>query len=83
VGVDDPRPGAAHGVADVRRIQAAAQQAGRRAGPPQRRGVALEQLGVLAQVLAGQPGQVLDRPLLPAGGAVPVVQEEDHGRVES
>ena len=42
--------------------------------------VALEQLDLLAQVLAHEPQEVLDRALLAARDAVAVVQEEDHGR---
>ena len=42
-------------------------------------GVALEHLDVLAEVLADQPRQVLDRALLAAGDAVAVVEEQDHG----
>ena len=40
--------------------------------------VACEDLDVLAQLRADQPGEVLDGPFLPAGDAIAVVQEEDH-----
>ena len=76
----DARAGAAHRGGDVVGRQAAAQQRDRRARAPQRRAVALEQLGLLAEVLAQQPQEVLDRALLAARDAVAVVQEEDHGR---
>ena len=52
--------------------------AGRRAGAPEQRRVAFEQLGVLAEVLADQPQQVLDGALLAPGVPVAVVQEQDH-----
>ena len=77
--MDDPRPGAADRGGDVVGREPAAQQRHRGARAPQRGAVALEQLGLLAQVLAHEPQEVLDRALLAAGGAVAVVQEEDHG----
>jgi hypothetical protein len=40
--------------------------------------IALKQLGLLAQVSAHQPEEVVDRLLLAAGGAIAMVQEEDH-----
>jgi hypothetical protein len=64
-------------------VVAAAQQmsCGRRGrGRPR---VALEHLDRLAEVLAHEPGEVADRALLPALGAVAVVDEEDHGAHES
>ena len=65
---------------DVVGREAAAQQRRAAAARATQRGrVALEQLDVLAELLAHQPAQVLDRPLLAAGGPVAVVQEEDHG----
>ena len=64
VGVDDPRPGAAHGARDLVGREAAAQHAGRRAAAAEQRRVALQQLGVLAEVLAHQPQQILDGTLL-------------------
>ena len=80
VRADDARAGAAHGGGDVVGLQAAAQQRHGRARAPQRGAVALEQLDLLAQVLAQQPLQVLDGALLAARDPVAVVQEEDHGR---
>jgi hypothetical protein len=70
---------AAHRGGHVVGVQAAAQQRHRRARAPERRAVAFEQLRLLAQVLAHQPQEVLDRALLAAGDPVAVVQEEDHG----
>src|SRR3712207_7206897 len=40
----------------------------------------LEHFGVLAQVRPDEPAEVLDGPLLPAGHAVAVVQEQDQCR---
>ena len=78
MGVQDARLGAADGVRDVLRRQPAAQEPGRRAAVAERGGVALEHLRVLAQVLADQPSQVGDGPLLTAREAVAVVQQQDH-----
>ena len=83
MGVHDARAGAAHGVGDVVGRQAAPQQPARGAAVAERGGVALEHLGVLVEVLADQPREVLDRPLLPAGQAVAVVQEQDHVATEA
>jgi hypothetical protein len=44
----------------------------------ERRRVALEHLHLLPEVLADQPRQVLDGPLLATGQPVAVVQEQDH-----
>ncbi len=79
VGVHDPGPGAADGVRHVLGGEPALQQPGRRAPVAERRGVAREHLRLLAQVLADQPREILDRALLAAREAVAVVQEEDHG----
>ncbi len=79
VRVDDARAGAPHGRRDLVRVQPAAQHPRRRASAAERGGVALEQLDVLAQVLAHEPREVLDHALLAAGRAVAVVQDEDHG----
>ena len=78
VGVHDARAGAAHRVRHLLGAEAAAQQPGGGAALRERGGVALEHLDVLAEVLADQPREVLDRALLPAGHAVAVVQEQDH-----
>ena len=85
VGVHDAGAGAAHGGARRRSgAQPAAQHRRRgRAAAAERGRVALEHLGVLAQVLADQPREVLDRALLAAGGAVAVVQEQDHRRAST
>ena len=75
--------------APVRRTASAtslgAQPAARAARAPPSRGptvgrIALEHLDVLAQVLADQPREILDRPLLAARVAVAVVEQQDHGR---
>ncbi len=78
VGVDDARARALHGVGDLRRAEAAEQQPAGGVAGRQARGVALEHLGLLGELRADQPGEVLDRPLLPAGHPVAVVQQEDH-----
>ncbi len=78
VGVDDPRAGAPHGGRDVLRRQPAAHQAEGGAARAERRGVALEHLGLLAELGPDQPREILHRLLLAAGRAVPVVQEQDH-----
>ena len=54
-------------------------RAASRGGEP--RGVACEDLDVLAQLGADQPREVLDGPFLPAGDAIAVVQQEDHRRL--
>ena len=76
--VDHARIGAAHGVGDVVGRQAALQQPPHGAAAPERGGVALEHLDVLVEVLADQPREIGHRPLLAAGQAVAVVQEQDH-----
>jgi len=78
VGVDDPRARAPHGLRDLVRAQAPGEHPGRGARPPERGGVTLEDLRVLAEPLADEPREVLDDALLTAGHAVAVVQEEDH-----
>ena len=77
VGVDDAGAAAPHRLPDRVRLEAAAQQPGRGARRAQRERVAHEDLGLLAELVAHQPGEVLDRALLPAGRAVAVVQEQD------
>ena len=80
VGVDHPRAGAPHRVRDLLRARARRAAARRRGAPVAEHGrVALEHLRVLAEVLADQPREVLDGPLLAAGQAVAVVQQQDHG----
>ncbi len=78
VGVDGAGARAADRVGDLLGAQAAAEQAGRGAGAPDPGAVAREQLGVLVEVLAHEPHEVLDGALLAAGRAVAVVEEEDH-----
>ena len=78
VGVHHARAGAPHGRGDVLRREAAAQQPERRPPAAEQRRVALEHLGLLAQLRPHQPCEVLDRALLAAGHAVAVVEQEDH-----
>ncbi len=77
VRVHDARAGAANGSGDVVGCEPAAQQPERGARAAQRRRVALQHLRFLAELRADQPREVLDRPLLPAGHAVAVVEQED------
>ena len=79
VGVDDARPGPAHGPADVLGIKASTQQARGRTRVSQAGGVACQELGVFPQTRAHQPHEIVDRLLLAAGGAIAMVQKEDHG----
>ncbi len=58
--------------------QAAAQHARRGARAAEQGRVALEQLCLLAEMLADEPQKILDGLLLAAAAAVPVVQEQDH-----
>ena len=78
VRVDDAGVRPPHGRGDLVGIEPAAQQPGRGAPPPGGRGVPREHLGVLPQVLAHEPDEVVDGPLLAPGRAVAVVEEEDH-----
>ena len=73
------RPRAAHRGGHVVGGEAAAQERHRRARAAQRGAVARQQLGLLAEVLAREPQEVVDRALLAPRDAVAVVQEEDHG----
>ena len=83
VGVDDARAGPPHRGRDLPRLQAAREQARRGLGTADRGRVALEDLDLLAEVLADEPGELLDDALLAAGHAVAVVQEEDHAAGEA
>ena len=79
VGVHHPRAGAPDRVRDLVGGEPAAQQAGRRPRPAELGRVPLQHLHVLAELLADQPREIVDRPLLAAGMAVAVVQKQDHG----
>jgi hypothetical protein len=59
MGVDDASAGTAHRSRHLLGAQPAAQEPGRGSGTPQMRRIALEQLGVLAQVLSDEPQQVI------------------------
>ena len=83
VRVDDAGAGAPHGGRDLVRVQAAREHPRRRLRAAERGRVALEDLGVLAEVLADEPREVLDDAFLAAGHAVAVVQEEDHAAGEA
>ena len=72
------RAAQADGAGDLVGVQAAAQQAERRAATAQLGRGAREQLGRLVELLADEPQQVLHGALLAAGRAVAVVQEQDH-----
>ena len=82
VSVDQPGARPPHGVRDLPRGLAAAQQPQRRLRPPGRRRVAGQQLGALAEVLTDEPQQILHHALLATGGAVAVMEEQDHRRGE-
>ncbi len=79
VGVHDARLRALDRGGDLLGAKPAADEPERRVGTADRRRVALEHLDLLAQVLADQPREILDRPLLPARVAIAVVQQQDHG----
>ena len=83
VGVDDVGTGAAHGGGDVVLVDAATQHRDGGTPAPQHGRVALEHLDVLAELLAHEPRDLLDRTLLAAGRPVAVVEEEDHRRASS
>ena len=76
--MDDPRARAPHGLGHLGGAEAAGEQPARGVAPPERGRVALEHLDLLAELRADEPGEVGDRPLLPAGNAIAVVQEQDH-----
>ena len=78
VRVEDPGSAEANRLGHLLGAQAAAQQAERGAGDIETGRLALEQLGGLAELLADEPHQVPHDPLLPTGGAIAVVQEQDH-----
>ncbi len=78
VGVHDARAGALDRVGHLGGAEPAGEQPAGGVARGELRGLALEDLGVLAELLADQAGEVLDRLLLPAGDPVAVVQQEDH-----
>ena len=59
-------------------VEAAAQHPGRRPGPAEQRRVTLEQLSVLAEPVAHEPHEILDRSFLAPRRPVARVEEEDH-----
>ena len=83
MGVHDAGARAPDGLRDLRRPQTAGEHARRGLRSPEPSRVALEDLRVLAEVLADEPCEVLDDALLPSGDAVAVVQEEDHAPAEA
>jgi GT2 family glycosyltransferase len=78
VRVNHSRPRLAHRSSHLLRLKAPPQQPGRRPAPPELDRVPGEQLCGLRQPLAHEPHQVVNHTFLPAGGAVAVVQEQDH-----
>ena len=78
VGVEDSGAGAAHRFRHLLRCQPTAQQAVGCLEPAEAHRVVLEQLSLLAEVLADQPHEVAHRVLLSPGAAVAVVKKEDH-----
>ena len=80
MGVHDARAGSANRFPDLLRPQPAPQQTGGGADLREHARVALEDLGVLAEVLADQPREVINRTFLPTGDAVAVVEEKNHDR---
>src|SRR5204863_5361755 len=77
VRVDDARTRAPDRDGDVLGVEAAAQQPARGPCATELRGVALEQLGLLAELLAHERHQLLNGPLLAAWRAVAVVEKQD------
>ena len=77
VGVHDPRTRAPDRVRDLLRAKPPARHPERRAPAPEQGRIALEQLGILADLLAHEPQQISYGALLAAALAVAVVEEED------
>jgi hypothetical protein len=75
VGVYDACSRALHHIGNLRRFKAPSQQARRRSAAAQLRGVALEQLYGLAELLSHERHQVLNDPLLPPGRPIAVVKK--------
>ena len=78
VGVHDARTGAADRPRHLVGVEATAHEARGRARPADPGRIALQQLGILAQLVAHEPEEIVDRLLLAAGGSIAMVQEEDH-----
>ena len=78
--MNDVRAEAAHGLADRVGIEPAAEQTERRPPAPDRVTRALEYLDGVAAA-AEQRRELGDRPLLPTGRPVAIVQDQDHARV--
>jgi hypothetical protein len=78
MGMDDPSPREAHRALDIIGIEPPSQQPQSGLSPTQISGVPCEQLSRLPEVLAHEPHQIRENALLTAGGAVAVVQEQDH-----
>lgn len=76
----DSRAGSLDRPRDLLRAQPAAQQARRSGTAAEQRRVALKELGVLAQMLAHKPEQIIDGALLAAAAAVAVMEKQDHAR---
>ena len=79
VSVHHTRAGAPDRVRHLVGGEPAAQHAGRRPRPAEFARVPLQHLHVLVEMLADQPREIVDGPLLAAGMAVTVVQQQDHG----
>ena len=76
----DPRAGAPNRVCDLIGPQPTAQHPASGTASTEQRRVPLEQLGILAEMFAHQPQQVIDGALLATAAAVAVVQKQDHNR---
>jgi hypothetical protein len=63
---------------DLARRQTAPDEPRRGARAAERRGVADQQLGLLAELLAHEPQQILYDALLPAARAIAIVHKQDH-----
>ena len=82
MGVHHRGPGQAHRLGHFAGAETAAQQTRGRARRADLGGVARKQLRRLPHPLADDCEQLLDHALLAAGGAIAVVQEEDHALTE-
>jgi hypothetical protein len=79
VRVNDARSTQPNRLDHLLRVQPSSQQSQSGTDGPLLRGVAREQLGGLANVLANEPHQILDDPLLATRRSIAVVEEQDHG----